>query len=65
MANTTINLIDEAFRPPKKIGEHLLDSDSELLPNVVAEEMRAEGLDPLNKNDIQKYWKSRGINLNG
>ena len=55
---TVDKLIDEYYNP-KNLNEktHLQD--------LVEEEMRSKGLDPLNKNDIQSYWKSKGILVNG
>lgn len=35
------------------------------LEETVKEEMRAQGLDPLNKQDVQKFWASKGIGING
>ena len=35
------------------------------LEETVKEEMRAQGLDPLNKDDVQKFWASKGIGING
>ena len=35
------------------------------LEDLVEEEMRSKNLDPLNKDDVQKYWASRGIHING
>jgi hypothetical protein len=43
------NIIDEYYNP-RNLNEDLVE-----------EEMRAKGLDPLNKDDVQKYWKSKGI----
>jgi len=51
-------MIDEYFNP-KNVSE------SAFLQDLVEEEMRSKGMDPLNKNDIQKYWMSKGINFNG
>lgn len=55
---TVDKLIDEYYNP-KNLSEktHLQD--------LVEEEMRSKGLDPLNKIDIQSYWKSKGILVNG
>ena len=52
------NIIDEYYNP-RNLNEKAY------LQDLVEEEMRAKGLDPLNKNDIQIYWKSKGIELNG
>ena len=58
-------IIDEQFKPVVVDG-YLLDSDGSLLTELVKDQMRAEGLDPLNKRDVLKYWKSKGIeNVNG
>lgn len=58
-------IFDEQFKPVVVDG-YLLDSDGSLLTELVKEHMRAEGLDPLNKKDVLKYWKSKGIeNVNG
>lgn len=38
---------------------------SKPLEETVKEEMRAQGLDPLNKEDVQKFWASKGIGING
>ena len=42
-------VIDEYYNP-RNLNEkaHLQD--------LVEEEMRSKGLDPLNKEDVQKYW---------
>jgi len=47
-------LIDEQFNP-RSINE------SAFLQDLVEEEMRSKNLDPLNKDDVQKYWASRGV----
>lgn len=58
-------IIDEQFRPIVVDG-YVLDSDGSLLTELVKDQMRSEGLDPLNKKDVLKYWKSKGIeNVNG
>lgn len=49
-------LIDEQFNP-KNVSE------SAFLQDLVEEEMRSKGLDPLNSIDVQKYWAARGVNI--
>ena len=51
-------IIDEYYNP-RNLNEkaHLQD--------LVEEEMRSKNLDPLNKEDVQKYWASKGIHFNG
>ena len=51
-------MIDEQFNP-RNINE------SAYLQDLVEEEMRVKGLDPLNTTDIQKYWTSKGVQYNG
>jgi hypothetical protein len=34
------------------------------LPEYVSEDMKAEGLDPLNKDDVKEFWRRKGI-VNG
>lgn len=48
------NYIDEQF----SITE---TNKSPALTILVEEEMRAEGLDPLNKDDVKSFWASKGI----
>lgn len=50
-------LIDEQFRPNMDSGVYLEE--------MVAKQMRAEGYDPLNKDDVKKYWASKGVESNG
>jgi hypothetical protein len=54
-----VNKIIDEYYNPRNINEkaHLQD--------LVEEEMRSKGLDPLNKDDVQFYWKSKGIEVNG
>lgn len=51
-------IIDEHYNP-RNLNEKAF------LEDLVEEEMLSKGLDPLNKDDIQKYWKSKGVVLNG
>ena len=51
-------VIDEYYNP-------LNLSEKAHLQDLVEDEMRAKGLDPINKEDIQKYWMSKGIQFNG
>lgn len=51
-------ILDEYYNP-RNLNEKTY------LQDLVEEEMRSKGLDPLNKNDIQTYWKSKGVELNG
>jgi len=55
---TVDKLIDEYYNP-RNLNEKAY------LQDLVEEEMLSKGLDPLNKKDIQEYWKSKGILVNG
>jgi hypothetical protein len=48
-------LMDELYRPT------VSSKDSTLLTEQVREEMISKGLDPINIDDIQEFWKSKGI----
>jgi len=48
------HLIDEQFRPNKL-------EENKNLQELVERDMRAEGYDPLNSNDVKAYWASKGI----
>lgn len=52
------NMIDEYFNP-----RHLQEKTH--LSDLVEEDMVAQGYDPLNKEDVQMYWKSKGVTVNG
>jgi hypothetical protein len=54
-----LNKIIDEYYNPKNLSEKAY------LEDLVEEEMRSQGLDPLNKIDVQKYWKSKGIESNG
>lgn len=48
------NMIDEQFRAP--VQENIT-----LLQEVINKEMVAQGLNPLNKDDVKKFWASKGV----
>lgn len=56
--NNVSKILDEYYNP-RNLNEKAY------LQDLVEEEMRSKGLDPLNKNDVQIYWKSKGVELNG
>ena len=51
-------IIDEQYNPRNT-------NEKALLEDLVEEEMVSKGLDPLNKIDVQKYWKSKGVDPHG
>jgi hypothetical protein len=52
------NMIDEQFRPT-------VQENFTVLQEVINKEMVAKGLDPLNKDDVKKFWASKGVESNG
>ena len=55
----TIDKIIDEYYNPRNINEKAY------LEDLVEEEMISKGYDPLNKDDVQAYWKSKGVVLNG
>ena len=50
--NPATNMIDEYHNP-----KHIKPSMNEL----AEQDMKAQGLDPLNNDDVKKFWASKGI----
>lgn len=50
--NPATNMIDEYYNP-----KHIKPTMNEL----AEQDMKANGLDPLNSDDVKKYWASKGI----
>ena len=55
-SDKVVKMIDEYYNP-KLVQDNL--------ENIVEEEMKAQGLNPLNKNDVRKFWASKGVGVNG
>lgn len=53
-SKTAHEVIDEQFNP-KRTDHNLLE--------LVEEEMRLKGFDPLNKDDVRKFWRTKGIEV--
>ena len=51
---------DELYRPSVSSKDNAL-----VLSEIIKQEMEAEGLDPLNKEDVHAFWRSKGIKING
>ena len=49
-----LKMIDEAFKMIEKDGKVIL-------PEFVSRDMVEKGYNPINKDDIQRYWLSKGI----
>lgn len=43
----------------------IIECEEDYLELLVANDMISEGYDPLNKDDVKKYWTSKGIEVNG
>ena len=41
----------------------IVDTDQNMLENLIASEMIAMGLDPLNRDDVQEFWLFKGIKI--
>ena len=41
----------------------IVDTDQNMLENIIASEMIAMGLDPLNRDDVQEFWLFKGIKI--
>jgi len=55
-SDKVIKMIDEYYNP-KNVQDNLED--------IVEQEMKAQGLNPLNKSDVRKFWASKGVVVNG
>jgi len=49
------SFIDEVYKNPVE------KENKKILSEFVIQDMISQGLDPINKNDIQTYWASKGI----
>lgn len=43
----------------------VIECEEDYLELLVANDMIREGYDPLNSDDVQRYWASKGIELHG
>lgn len=48
------NVIDEQYNPKNTAPQ---------LHELVEDEMRLKGFDPLNKDDVRKFWRTKGIEV--
>ena len=53
MPKQVVNLIDEQYHAPYGTDNNLEE--------IVHGEMRAQGLDPLNRDDVKAFWRSKGL----
>lgn len=64
-SNNNVDLskfIDEVFRPINTAESTFLTNPVDgFLESLVEEEMISKGLDPLNKEDVKKFWASKGV----
>ena len=51
---------------PKIINKQMInDEKTPLLCDQVKLDMLAQGLNPLNSEDVRKFWAKKGLGLNG
>jgi len=44
-----------------EIDNFLLDND--ILETIINKEMSDQGLDPLNREDVNRFWASKGVEI--
>lgn len=59
----TTRVTGEGFDFICEVPVHKQDN-VKFLPEYVHEDMKAEGLDPLNSDDVKEFWRKKGI-VNG
>jgi hypothetical protein len=50
---------------PKNNNTMVLNEKGPLLTDQVKLDMLAQGLNPLNRDDVLKFWVMKGVGLNG
>lgn len=66
MINSNTNqlnkMIDEQFKPVvKEDSIFITEPKLALVEQMVEQDMIAKGMNPLNKDDVNKYWASKGV----
>jgi hypothetical protein len=57
-------MIDEQFRPVvKEDSIYITEPRLVLVEEMVEKDMIVKGLNPLNKDDVNKYWASKGVGV--
>jgi hypothetical protein len=67
MSDETVFLVDGlSMYDPKIINKQMInDEKTPLLCDQVKLDMLAQGLNPLNSEDVRKFWSKKGVGLNG
>lgn len=62
----TVFLVD-GLNPydPKNNNTTVINEKTPLLSDQVKLDMLAQGLNPLNNEDVRKFWASKGVGING
>ena len=62
----TVFLVD-GLNPydPKNNNKNIINEKTPLLSDQVKLDMLSQGLNPLNKDDVLKFWSSKGVGING
>jgi hypothetical protein len=63
----TIFLVDglSKYDPKNNNSQRILNEKSPMLNDQVKLDMLAQGLNPLNKEDVLTFWASKGVSING
>jgi hypothetical protein len=63
----TVFLVDglSKYDPKNNNTTIILNEKGPLLNDQVKLDMLAQGLNPLNKDDVLKFWASKGLGING
>ena len=67
MSDETVFLVDGlSMYDPKIINKQtVINEKGPLLCDQVKLDMLAQGLNPLNSEDVRKFWSKKGVGLNG
>jgi hypothetical protein len=62
----TVFLVD-GLNPydPKNNNKNIINEKTPLLSDQVKLDMLSQGLNPLNKDDVLKFWALKGVGING
>ena len=63
----TVFLVDglNQYDPKNNNKQRVLNEKAPMLTDQVKLDMLAQGLNPLNKDDVLMFWASKGVGING
>ena len=63
----TVFLVDglSMYDPKNNNKQRVLNEKAPMLTDQVKLDMLAQGLNPLNKDDVLMFWASKGVGING